>query len=59
MPTAPAIDSSVELQQEMIERILASRYFAKAQLLAEFLRYAWQRSSKSDGSHLNEQEIGV
>jgi hypothetical protein len=59
MPIAPAIDSSLEMQQEVIERVLSSRYFAKAQLLAEFLRYACQRSSESGGSHANEQEIGV
>jgi hypothetical protein len=42
-----------------IDRILDSRYFAKAQLLSSFLRFVWQRSLAQDAPRVTEQEIGV
>jgi hypothetical protein len=53
------IEPSLKEEQDVIERVLASRHFAKAQLLVDFLRFAWQHSAQKDFSHINEQEIGV
>ncbi len=55
----PAIDSPVELREEAVERILASKHFAKAQLLSAFLSYVCAQSIEPGASRVTEQEIGV
>jgi hypothetical protein len=49
----------VELERALLERILASRHFAKSNLLSRFLRYICERSLLGAGNALTEHHIGV
>jgi hypothetical protein len=49
----------LELERALLERILASRHFAKSNLLSRFLRYICERSLLGAGNALTEHHIGV
>jgi hypothetical protein len=49
----------VEFERALLERILASRHFAKSNLLSRFLRYICERSLLGAGNALTEHHIGV
>ena len=49
----------VELERALLERILASRHFAKSNLLSRFLRYICERSLTGAENALTEHHIGV
>jgi hypothetical protein len=49
----------VELERSLLERILASRHFAKSNLLSRFLRYICERSLLGAENALTEHHIGV
>ena len=49
----------VDLERALLERILASRHFAKSNLLSRFLRYICERSLLGAGNALTEHHIGV
>ena len=46
-------------EQQLINRVLASRHFAKAPLLSAFLAYVCTRALHDEVSRISEQEIGV
>jgi hypothetical protein len=65
MNTATSSPVPVEIEEEhaekraLLERILASRHFAKSGLLSRFLRYICERSLIGAGNALTEHHIGV
>ncbi len=65
MTTAISSPVQVELEAEhaeeraLLERVLASRHFAKSGLLSRFLRYICERSLTGGGNALTEHHIGV
>ncbi len=52
-----ALDAKAE--QQLVCRILASRYFTKAPLLSAFLAYVCNRTLQDGVVRISEQEIGV
>ena len=65
MTTATSSPVQVEPEAEhaeeraLLERVLASRHFAKSGLLSRFLRYVCERSFTGGGHALTEHHIGV
>ena len=65
MTTAISSPVQIELEAEhaeeraLLERVLASRHFAKSGLLSRFLRYICDRSLIGGGNALTEHHIGV
>jgi hypothetical protein len=51
--------SDIAFEEALVSRILASRHFAKAQLLSAFLSYVCHRSLREAASRISEQEIGT
>lgn len=57
-PSCPDEPNAIE-QEKAVERILASRHFAKAPLLSAFLRFIWKRATAPEIGRPTEVEIGV
>jgi hypothetical protein len=51
--------SETSCEQELVDRILASRHFIKAPLLSHFLDYVCRRTLQEGATRVSEQEIGV
>jgi hypothetical protein len=49
----------ISFEQELIDRVLASRHFIKAPLLSTFLSYVCRRTLQEGATRISEQEIGV
>lgn len=57
-PSCPDEPNAIE-REKAVERILASRHFAKAPLLSAFLRFIWERAIAPEIGRPTEVEIGV
>jgi hypothetical protein len=58
-PLQVEIDVEHAEERALLDRILASRHFAKSGLLSRFLRYICERSLRGAGNVLTEHHIGV
>jgi hypothetical protein len=60
-PSAPEtrLETSNSAESAALERILASKHFAKAPLLSSFLRFVCEAALSNSEARVTEQEIGV
>jgi hypothetical protein len=59
LTSVPIDRFEISCEQELIDRILASRHFIKAPLLSTFLSYVCRRTLQEGATRISEQEIGV
>lgn len=59
MAPGPLYARDTRAEQQLIDRVLASRHFTKAPLLSAFLSYVCTRALQDGANRISEQEIGV